>query len=226
MKKLKVKKKVTPEEQELIDRRTSFQERLPIVDIRNNLFVTKDGRFLPVFAIGQKAIDLMAEDELAGFAKQIEIKFASMGLKACQFLLLPVPFDLEPYKRAQTFHYNRLDEQKRELEMELNRESDMTQRLYISAAIEQNEFCRNYLADQARFVANKLQTGLIANKHSYLVCEIEKAYNERAVIEAADLIEDQLRAIAGDSRRCSEREMELMLITLFNPLRPEIYTNR
>ena len=71
-----------------------------------------------------------------------------------------------------------------------------------------------------------MNTGKVANKHCYLIASIKDRWNETTVQEAADMIEDALKQLSEESHRCTVKEMENILIELFNPLRPDIYTNQ
>ena len=90
-------KKKQSEERAIARRKASFQERLQIKDIVNRCYLTRKGEYLTVFSIGQKAIDLMSEDELAVYAHQLETTFSTLDIEILEFMLLPVPFDLQPY---------------------------------------------------------------------------------------------------------------------------------
>lgn len=232
------KKKLTKEEKQEIARKQSFQERIPIKDIRNRLYVTKDDQLLPVFSIGQRAVDLMSEEEAFEFSKQLDTVFQTLGLITAQFLLLPVPFDLHPYQANQDRRYRELQEEVRQIKLQeqsiyaqLNDEKTSPEdykRLEIEyeairKEIEQKETCLKFISEQSYFVNKNLQSGRIANKHSYVVCQIKDCWNETAVQEAAKRIEGALKQISNESYRCSEREMEKILVELYNPLRPEVY---
>ena len=91
-------KKISKEEKEELKRKASFRERIPVKDIEDRLYVTKDNEYLSVFKLGQKAIDLMSDDEVYAFSRSIETAFETLDLLSAQFLLLPVPFDLDPYR--------------------------------------------------------------------------------------------------------------------------------
>lgn len=238
MKKREKKKKLTKEEKQEIARKQSFQERIPVKDIRNRLFITKDNQYLPVFSIGQRAVDLMSEEEAYEFSKQLDTVFQTLGLITAQFLLLPVPFDLHPYQTNQDRRYKELQEEVRQIKqkeqsimVDLNDENlspEEFKRLDIALEavrkeIEQKETCLKYILEQSYFVNKHLQSGRIANKHSYVVCQIKDSWNETAVQEAAKRIEGALKQISNESYRCSEKEMEKILVELYNPLRPEIY---
>ena len=222
---IKRKKKLSREEKAEIRRKQSFQERLPVKEIRNRLFVTKKGEYLSVFTMGQRAVDLMSEDEVFAFSRQIETAFETLGLVKVQFLLLPVPFDLAPYQSVQKRRYGQLKREEGILRMRLANERDRKQIEYMEMELEQNLLLQKYIDDQSFFVAKNMQSGRVANKHCYIVCGIKELWNETAAQEAANQIEAVLKSVAEDSRRCSEAEMEKILIELYNPLRPEIYIN-
>lgn len=219
------KKKMTPEQSKKIARQQSFQERLPIQKIKNRLFVTKKHEFLPVFALGQKAVDLMSEEEVYEFAQQLERTFQTLGIKKTQYLLLPVPFDLAPYERNQKRRFEELRNAEAVLRSSISACTNINQRAYLEDELAQNLICQKYIDDQSYFIARNLQSGRVANKHTYVICGIKDSFNETAVQEAARQIEASLRSIADDSHRCTEEEMEKILIELYNPLRPEIYIN-
>ena len=84
-------KKKQSEERAIARRKASFQERLQIKDIVNRCYLTRKGEYLTVFSIGQKAIDLMSEDELAVYAHQLETTFSTLDIEILEFMLLPVP---------------------------------------------------------------------------------------------------------------------------------------
>lgn len=232
------KQKMTKEEKQAIARKMSFQERMPIKNIKNRLFVTKDDLYLPVFSIGQKAIDLMSEEEAIQFSNQLDSIFQSLSLLSAQFLLLPIPFDLKPYKTNQDRRYNEVQENLKDIKdketklMYALNDDDITEEEYkkIDAELEyvrkerqQVEACLKYISEQMFFVNKNLQSGKIANKHSYLVCLCKDAWNETTVQENAKRIEAALKQISNESHRCSESEMEKILVELYNPLRPEVY---
>ena len=222
---MKKNKKMTPEQQAAVAREKSFQERLPIAKITKGLFQTKKGEFYPVFALGQKAVDLMSEDEVYAFARNLETTFETLGLVSVQFLLLPVPFDLQPYQAQQAKRLAELKREEQELKAQIANSNALFQLDGAEKQLAQNQICQKYISDQNFFVVKALQSGRIANKHSYCICKIKDCYNETAVLEAARQIDSALRGVIPDSHRCTEAEMEKILIELFNPLRSEIYIN-
>ena len=219
------KQKITPEQKAKVARQKSFQERLPILKIKNRLFVTKKNEYLPVFVLGQRAVDLMSEDEVYEFSQQLERTFQTLGITKIQFLLLPVPFDLAPYELNQKRRFDELRNQEASLRSAIGSCFNFNQRAYLEDELAQNLICQKYIDNQSYFVTRNLQSGRVANKHTYVICSIKESYNETAVQEAARQIESALKSIADDSHRCSEEEMEKILIELYNPLRPEIYIN-
>lgn len=212
-------------EAENVAREKSFQDRLPIEKITKGLFLTKKGEYYPVFALGQKAVDLMSEDEVYSFARNLETTFEMLGLVSVQFLLLPVPFDLQPYQAHQQRRIKELKLEEEQLKQELNRCDDLVKITSLEQTLSQNQLCQKYISEQNFFVVNRLQSGRIANKHSYAICKIKDCYNETAVLEASRQIDTALRSVIPDSHRCTENELEKILIELFNPLRAEIYIN-
>ncbi|MDO4500670.1 MAG: hypothetical protein Q4B60_05275 [Erysipelotrichaceae bacterium] len=216
------KKKLSKEEKKILERKMSFQERLPIKEIKNRLFVTKKGEYLSVFTMGQKAVDLMSEDEVFSFSRQMETAFETLGLDKVQFLLLPVPFDLAPYQSIRKKQYIKLKKEEEFIKSKVDREGENP---FLENQLEQNKLLQKYIDDQLFFVTRSMQSGRVANKHCYIVCGIKERYNETASQEAARQIESVLKSVCDDSRRCSESEMEKILIELYNPLRPEIYIN-
>lgn len=221
------KKKMTPEQEAAVAREKSFQERLPIAKITKGLFQTKKNEFFPVFALGQKAVDLMSEDEVYAFARNLETTFETLGLASVQFLLLPVPFDLQPYQAQQAKRLQELKKEEQDIKSEIANlgVEDLLRISTLEANLAQNQICQKYISDQNFFVVKALQSGRIANKHSYCICKIKDCYNETAVLEAARQIDSAIRSVIPDSHRCTEAEMEKILIELFNPLRSEIYIN-
>ena len=91
--------------------------------------------------------------------------------------------------------------------------------------LDQTLLLQRYIDNQSYFVSSKLQSGRVANKHCYVVCGIKDRWNEIAVQESARRIEMALRSLSDDAHRCSQAEMEKILVSIFNPLRPEIYVN-
>ena len=81
-------KKISKEEKEELKRKASFRERIPVKDIEDRLYVTKDNEYLSVFKLGQKAIDLMSDDEVYAFSRSIETAFETLDLLSVQFLSL------------------------------------------------------------------------------------------------------------------------------------------
>lgn len=225
------KKKLTEAEkakqQEYIKRMTSFQERLPIDDIKNRLYVSQKGEFFPAFAVGQRSIDLMSDEELYNFSRQLEMTFQALGVQTMQFLLLPVPFDLAPYRKIQDARYNSIKKELNELNDKLAKgviPEDKLEATYKRQG--QLKSFIEYIEKQNYFVTANMNTGKVANKHCYLIASIKDRWNETTVQEAADMIEDALKQLSEESHRCTVKEMENILIELFNPLRPDIYTNQ
>ena len=221
----KKKEKKSPEAIEAEKRKKSFQERLQIAKIQNRLFVSKRGEFYPAFMLGQKSIELMSDEEAYEFSKQLEIVFETIGIVTSQFLMLPVPFDLAPYQDYQYHRYSNLRAEEAELRSKLAAATSEEQVNVISEQLSQNLVYQKYIDDQSYFVARNMQSGRVANKNIYVICKIKECYNETAVQEASKAIEETLKTLSEDSHRCSEAEMEKILIELFNPLRPEIYIN-
>lgn len=219
------KQKMSSEQAELIARQKSFQERIPIARITKGLVLSKKKEYFPVFALGQRTVELMSEDEIYSFARQLETTFATLGLSSVHFLLLPVPFDLAPYKNNQQNRIDQLREEEIVLKNRIETSNDLEEVQKLEKALDQNEICQKYINDQLAFTAKCLQTGRIANKHSYVICKTKDCWNETAVLEASNQIEQALRSVADDSHRCSNEEIEKILIELYNPLRPEIYIN-
>ena len=178
-----------------------------------------------MFSIGQKAIDLMSEDELAVYAHQLETTFSTLDIEILEFMLLPVPFDLQPYRNAQLMASNRLRKREGELRENIARENDQDIKHELIEELDQTLLFQRYIDNQSYFVSSKLQSGRVANKHCYVVCGIRERFNEIAVQESARRIEAALRTLSEDAHRCSQAEMEKILISIFNPLRPEIYVN-
>ena len=218
-------KKKQSEERAIARRKASFQERLQIKDIVNRCYLTRKGEYLTVFSIGQKAIDLMSEDELAVYAHQLETTFSTLDIEILEFMLLPVPFDLQPYRNAQLMASNRLRKREGELRENIARENDPDIKHELIEELDQTLLFQRYIDNQSYFVSSKLQSGRVANKHCYVVCGIRERFNEIAVQESARRIEAALRTLSEDAHRCSQAEMEKILISIFNPLRPEIYIN-
>ena len=218
-------KKKQSEERAIARRKASFQERLQIKDIVNRCYLTRKGEYLTVFSIGQKAIDLMSEDELAVYAHQLETTFSTLDIEILEFMLLPVPFDLQPYRNAQLMASNRLRKREGELRENIARENDPDIKHELIEELDQTLLFQRYIDNQSYFVSSKLQSGRVANKHCYVVCGIKDRWNEIAVQEAARRIESALNTLSDESHRCSQAEMEKILISIFNPLRPEIYIN-
>ena len=218
-------KKKQSEERAIARRKASFQERLQIKDIVNRCYLTRKGEYLTVFSIGQKAIDLMSEDELAVYAHQLETTFSTLDIEILEFMLLPVPFDLQPYRNAQLMASNRLRKREGELRENIARENDPDIKHELIEELDQTLLFQRYIDNQSYFVSSKLQSGRVANKHCYVVCGIKDRWNEIAVQEAARRIESALKILSDESHRCSQAEMEKILISIFNPLRPEIYIN-
>ena len=218
-------KKKQSEERAIARRKASFQERLQIKDIVNRCYLTRKGEYLTVFSIGQKAIDLMSEDELAVYAHQLETTFSTLDIEILEFMLLPVPFDLQPYRNAQLMASNRLRKREGELRENIARENEPDIKHELIEELDQTLLFQRYIDNQSYFVSSKLQSGRVANKHCYVVCGIKDRWNEIAVQEAARRIESALKTLSDESHRCSQAEMEKILISIFNPLRPEIYIN-
>ena len=78
-------KKISKEEKEELKRKASFRERIPVKDIEDRLYVTKNNEYLSVFKLGQKAIDLMSDDEVYAFSRSIETAFETLDLLSAQF---------------------------------------------------------------------------------------------------------------------------------------------
>lgn len=221
MKKTKLSKK----ENELLDRRKSFQDLIPITKIKNRLYLTKNNEYLSVFALGQKSIDLMSEDEVYEFTRTLERTFETLGIKKIQFLLLPVPFDLDPYLGQRRKRLKELKEEESEIKSKLLGKLNTQHKSFLEDDLSQNLILQKYIDDQTYFVTRSMQSGRIANKHAYVICDIKDSYNEVAASEAAKSIESALKEISSESHRCTESEMEKILIEIYNPLRPEIYIN-
>ena len=79
-------KKKKSEERAIARRLASFQERLQIKDIVNRCYLNKKGEYLSVFSMGQKAIDLMSEDELATYAHQLETTFSTLDIESLKII--------------------------------------------------------------------------------------------------------------------------------------------
>ena len=218
-------KKKKYEEKAIAKRQASFQERLQIKNIVNRCYLTKKGEYLTVFSMGQKAIDLMSEDELAVYASQLETTFSTLDIEIMEFMLLLVPFDLQPYRNAQLMASNRLRKREGELREDISREKDQDIRHELIEELDQTLLLQRYIDNQSYFVSSKLQSGRVANKHCYVVCGVKDRWNEIAVQESARRIEMALRSLSDDAHRCSQAEMEKILVSIFNPLRPEIYVN-
>lgn len=218
-------KKKKTEEKAIARRQASFQDRLQIKDIINRCYLTKKGEYLSVFSMGQKAVDLMSEDELAAYAHQLETTFSTLDIEILEFMLLPVPFDLQPYRNSQLMASNRLRKREGELREFISRENDPVRKHEIIEELDQVLLLQRYIDNQTYFVSGKLQSGRVANKHCYVVCGIRERWNEIAVQESARRIEAALRTLSEDAHRCSTTEMEKILVSIFNPLRPEIYVN-
>ncbi len=218
-------KKKRSEEKAIARRQASFQKRLQIKDIVNRCYLTKKGEYLTVFSMGQKAIDLMSEDELAVYASQLETTFSTLDIEIMEFMLLPVPFDLQPYRNAQLMASNRLRKREGELREDISLERDPDIRHEHIEELDQTLLLQRYIDNQSYFVSSKLQSGRVANKHCYVVCGIKDRWNEIAAQESARRIETALRSLSDDAHRCSQTEMEKILVSIFNPLRPEIYVN-
>lgn len=231
----KKKKKLTAAEQEYANRMTSFQEHLPIEDISNRLFKDKNNCYYPAFKMGEKTLDLMTLPELDAFSKQVQITFASMNLDGCQFLTVPTPFDLTPYKKNQ-------EKQIERLRMDINRlrnkvseyqnaegvvdfeylqgDSDAAK---AARQIKQYELYIEYINAQTKFITEMLKSGLAAHKECIVIPVIHDNWNATTVEEAALNIETKLKSIASDSHRCSEQEMRDILYSILNPMRKDTY---
>ena len=221
-------KKISKEEKEELKRKASFRERIPVKDIEDRLYVTKNNEYLSVFKLGQKAIDLMSDDEVYAFSRSIETAFETLDLLSAQFLLLPVPFDLAPYQSLKKNTYKKLKSKEEEIKDKIvkkNMGTKVSDYDGLSKELRQYRMFEKYIDDQLYFVTRNMQKGTIANKHSYVICKIRECYNKTAAKEAANNIEEVLRSVLEGSRRCSESEMEKILLELYNPLRPEIYIN-
>lgn len=222
------KKKISKEEKEELKRKASFKERVPVKNIEDRLFVTKNNEYLSVFKLGQKAIDLMSDDEVYAFSRSIETAFETLDLLSAQFLLLPVPFDLAPYQSFKKDTYKKLKSKEEEIKDKIVKKNmgiEVSDYDGLSKELRQHRMFEKYIDDQLYFVTRNMQKGTIANKHSYVICKIRESYNKTAAKEAANNIEEVLRSVLEGSRRCSESEMEKILLELYNPLRPEIYIN-
>ena len=221
-------KKISKEEKEELKRKASFRERIPVKDIEDRLYVTKNNEYLSVFKLGQKAIDLMSDDEVYAFSRSIETAFETLDLLSAQFLLLPVPFDLDPYRFIKKKTYKALKDKEEVIKDKIvKKDMGTTIADYdgLSKELRQYRMFEKYIDDQLYFVTKNMQKGTIANKHSYVICKIRECYNKTAAKEAAGNIEEVLQSVLEGSRRCSENEMEKILLELYNPLRPEIYIN-
>ena len=221
-------KKISKEEKEELKRKASFRERIPVKDIEDRLYVTKNNEYLSVFKLGQKAIDLMSDDEVYAFSRSIETAFETLDLLSAQFLLLPVPFDLAPYQSLKKNTYKKLKSKEEEIKDKIVKKNmgiELSDYDGLSKELRQYRMFEKYIDDQLYFVTRNMQKGTIANKHSYVICKIRESYNKTAAKEAANNIEEVLRSVLDGSRRCSESEMEKILLELYNPLRPEIYIN-
>ena len=221
-------KKISKEEKEELKRKASFKERVPVKNIEDRLYVTKNNEYLSVFKLGQKAIDLMSDDEVYAFSRSIETAFETLDLLSAQFLLLPVPFDLAPYQSLKKDTYKKLKSKEEEIKDKIVKKNmgiEVSDYDGLSKELRQYRMFEKYIDDQLYFVTRNMQKGTIANKHSYVICKIRESYNKTAAKEAANNIEEVLRSVLEGSRRCSESEMEKILLELYNPLRPEIYIN-
>ena len=201
---------------------------MPVKNIEDRLYVTKNNEYLSVFKLGQKAIDLMSDDEVYAFSRSIETAFETLDLLSAQFLLLPVPFDLAPYQSLKKNTYKKLKSKEEEIKDKIvkkNMGTKVSDYDGLSKELRQYRMFEKYIDDQLYFVTRNMQKGTIANKHSYVICKIRESYNKTAAKEAANNIEEVLRSVLEGSRRCSESEMEKILLELYNPLRPEIYIN-
>ena len=248
----KNKKKLTPAEIEYQNRMESFQEHLPIADIKKRLLVTKDGLYYPMFKMGEKTLDLMSEEELNNFANRVMQVFASMNLDGSQFLTVPIPFDIAPYKVIQQKQITKL---RRDID---NYQSKITQceRLIdekhhaadnfddeelrakvikdienirkhdipsLQQKIQQSEQFIQYISEQVKYIVDILNSGLAAHKVCIVIPCIHGNNNETAVQEACINIENKLRGLAPDSHRCSEQEMRDVLYSILNPMRQDAY---
>ena len=110
-----------------------------------------------MFSMGQKAIDLMSEDELAVYAGQLETTFSTLDIEILEFMLLPVPFDLHPYRNAQLMASNRLRKREGELREFISREKNQN----IRHGFFKNISITSHILSHPNYKVDELQINIV-----------------------------------------------------------------
>lgn len=211
---------------ELEAKRETFQEFLPIKDIKNGCFIDDFGYYYPVIVLGTINSDLMSKDQINTLARGLEISFSSLMCSDYQCLMVPMPYDISLWRRGNDLILDDIYDQKGKLQgkiSQINPGSGYSKELdELQGQMKQLDVRAQLLKDSNEYVIDKLHAGRMTTKKSYLIPNFRINDDIRVALENSREIVKKMNNNGIECRFATEQELRDLLYVLFNPLSSEV----
>lgn len=211
---------------ELEAKRESFQEFLPIKDIKNGCFIDDMGYYYPVIVLGTINSDLMSKDQINALARGLEISFSSLLCRDYQCLMVPMPYDISLWRRGNDVILDEINDLKGMYQSQIshiNPGSGYSKELdELQGKIKQLDIRAQLLRDSNDYVIDKLHAGRMTTKKSYLIPNFRINDDIRVALENSREIVKKMNNNGIECRFATEQELRDLLYVLFNPLSSEV----
>ena len=211
--------------QELMTQKKSFQAWLPIEDVDRGFIKVKNytrDEYYPVISIGDLNIDLLTSEELFLLARNIESAIASINVNDFQFLLMPVPYDIETWLKHVDDRTAELEKQRAAIDQAIldaqnsgDPSADLATLNADHAAI---DFYIAHMRGQRNYVMSKLGDGSIVCKKAFLIPKFDGLSTLSEYQDATNTVVQRLNAVIPGTTQLNSQAIRNLLFTILNPL--------
>lgn len=216
---------ITDVSQELMAQKRSFQQWLPIEDVDRGFIKVKNysrDEYYPVISIGDLNIDLLTDQELFLLARNIESAIASINVTDFQFLLMPIPYDIETWLKHVDDRKAELEKQRDAIDQKIANaqasDDPSVDLATLNADRASIDFYIAHLRGQRAYVMGKLGDGSIVCKKAFFIPKFDGLSTLSEYQDATNTVVQRLNAVIPGTTQLNSQGIRNMLFTILNPL--------
>lgn len=215
-------KKELLKQEEIRKHKSSFQNFIPIIDIKNGCFRDRFGKYLPVILIGSKNLDLMSKEDKYNLQARLEEVYLSIKAESYQISIIPMPYDISEWNANMSNFIAEIVQEKSEnlsnygdLKTEWEKKKSKEEKTILESRL-------TLMTEEKDWVTEKVQTGSLSSKKCFMILEFDEVDDVRTAVMKANEVIDRFRQKDIEVRLTSERELRDLLNILCNPLNTSV----
>ena len=212
-------------QQDLLAQKRSFQQWLPIEDVDKGFIKVKNyarDEYYPVISIGDLNIDLLTDSELFLLARNIESAIAASNVNDFQFLLMPVPYDVETWLKHVDSRIVELEKQREAIDQKVadaQRNDDPNVDLAtLNADRASVDFYIAHMRGQRAYVMGKLSDGSIVCKKAFMIPKFDNLTTLSEYQDATNTVVARFNSVIPGTTQLNSQAIRNLLFTILNPL--------